>query len=324
MNKRPKLPSGRPVKELICSTVAAMKSELRRNMLRRKPAGEVSPDADQWQSAREVLELGRVMNRWPEIVGPALHQHCYPARLWQGNLQVVCADSQWMQTFQFYRGLVREKIAELFPGTPVRRVFSRVGNIPAGILPAIEEPWPDWQAQTGIEPDPNLPSPTGMVIDECRKKLSARRQGLEARGYRLCDRCRANMVAQGTSSCSVCLFRHQQELRSQVRELLFDLPWLGREAIQERIPEASAVMIDEAREELLAESHLRLEEGSDAFEQGDAHLTQVDFSWEVLRYLILKTGFPPQEIDFEEPFFQGFLPPKCLKWALFEEEKVSC
>ena len=326
VKKRPRLLAGLPLKDIICSTVAVMKGELRRNMSRQKSDGEVIPDPEHLQVARNILELGRLMNRWQDIVGPALFPHTYPARLMHGNLQVVCADSQWLQTFQFYRELVREKVAQLFPGTPVRRIYSRIGTIPAEILPPQEAPWPDWHDQ----PAPPLPesesvsAETGSLIDECRKKLMARRQGLEARGFGLCRQCRANMVPPGATTCSVCLHRHQQMIRHRVRELVFDLPWLGVTALMERIPESTEVMIHEAREELTTESRRRLEEGSDAFEQGDSDVSRVDFTWEIMRYLIFKTGLPPHEIDFDEPFFQGFLPEKCVKWALIDGGSGAC
>lgn len=63
---------------------------------------------------------------WAEIVGPALAGPTRPAGLLDGVLTVACDDASWASQVGWMDGQIKERFAERFPDSELRRIRTRV------------------------------------------------------------------------------------------------------------------------------------------------------------------------------------------------------
>ena len=49
------------------------------------------------------LEKAQIWERWPDLVGPHLSEHCHPHTLREGKLTVWADSSVWMSKFSYFK-----------------------------------------------------------------------------------------------------------------------------------------------------------------------------------------------------------------------------
>ena len=74
--------------------------------------------------------LSTVFQRWEEVVGPDVAQHCRPAAIDGDRLVVLASDSAWASEVQWLAGEVLSRINEMSTTGRLRSVTVRVA--PAG------------------------------------------------------------------------------------------------------------------------------------------------------------------------------------------------
>lgn len=275
--------------------------------------------------AKEMLFLGRIVNCWRDIVGPDVAKHTLPVRLIRGNFQIVCSDSQWMQTFHFVKESVKEKMGRMFPEAQIKNIYSRVGVIPEGVLPAEVIAWPDWEKEpvpgvSGNETSDEL----AEIITRCRRKMAARKKGILSEGRFLCPQCQANITFRSGEICSVCVFHAREQELIKARTLLSDTPWLTYGELRELIETISEEEYHLLIEELMWESKQRVDFLLAEFVSAPDKKSWAELRREMIRYIVLQTGWMPFGVNLDDPAFQKVLEPRWLEVLKKPDEEQAC
>lgn len=271
-------------------------------------------------AAKDLVVLGRLINAWRDIVGLELATKTCPVRLFRGTLYLTVSDSQWMQNLLFMKADIVNKLSKSFSDVKVTNIVGRVGKIPTEVSKLVREAaWPDWREEkvtekTGIK-DPEL----AKAIDVCQQKLNARFKGLEDRGYRLCNICRANMTRSKDGICALCLFEHGKDVRMKSRSALAEEPWLTYEEVKSKQKELTSIEYESIKSELLSESMNLVNELASDLKSDFDDDTYERMRCEMVRAIVLYANVTPDKVDFDnlEP---SFVPDK--KW--FKYLKYPC
>jgi len=291
--EKPRYRSGiRPIGNLLTDTLA----ELRRQAWEAR-YGQQGGRGFSMRVARaagaEMMQLGRLRRTWPSIVGPDLARHTAPDRLFQGKLFVVCQDSQWMQTFTFVRTQVLERVNQLCPGTEIKTAVARLGRLPAEAPIARSPQWPDWHGVTVSDVPATPDRKLHDLILRCKAKLQARRAALAMSGLTPCPKCGAVTVRTGTIACAVCRHNERVDIRTRLRTLLDETPWLALDEVREHIPTVTSEELLAAKIELLCEIRTTIEAlGTQVRETRDEAVVP-RLRLEMIRAVILETGARP-------------------------------
>lgn len=314
-----------PIKDFVSTTLVSLGKKHRQNSLRK--ATNVNGSAvHSFFGGKDMIFLGRLMIHWKEIVGENLFQNCYPMRLFKGNLQVICSDSQWLHTFQFIRSMIQERLKEKFPQLSVSRIFALVGKLPENVYQVpVQKYWPAWREEKDLGlAGKKVSEETMEIIQRCGKKLEARKKALVTEGLVLCPMCAAKMIDPGRKCCSVCFFQEEEKIKCRIRVALLEAPWLEKEEIAEMIPGANEELLRETKEALKIEIFQKIDMTVTELQSEEAPVAPSDFFRDLDCFLILKTGLPPHEVSLVEAFLRNLLPSHWLKALEALEEEEEC
>ena len=75
------------------------------------------------------LDLGLVFERWDAAVGPEIAKNARPAAFKQGVLVVNVPASAWIQSLQFLKADLMEKLNQALSADLVKEIQFKVGNL---------------------------------------------------------------------------------------------------------------------------------------------------------------------------------------------------
>lgn len=266
--------------------------------------------------AREMVVLGKLINSWKDIVGLQLARKTCPTRLIRGKLYLSVADSQWMQTLIFYKSEMLEKIMAVFPDIEVSDVVGRLGEIPTEVEKLLKNSdWPAWEKESSVNFDKNCDSELAQIADRCARKGWARLRGLLDRGFKLCQKCNANVTQSEDGVCAVCRFESHVQSRSRARNIIQEMPWLTFDELFEIDEQFNKVEIESIRYRLFEETLKYVEElAVEYFDEREEAVSR-RLSREMTRAVMLHCGCMPDEVNLDNltedqipsPRWQGML-----------------
>jgi hypothetical protein len=166
----------------------------------------------------ERLREGRIMDLWPEVVGPTVAERSRPVKCRDGVLTVAVSSSVWLQQLT----MMRQEIVRLFgerigkgaiteikftahgyaewhedPVLPTLKPRSTAKLDLAGTLPAAQQQHLD----TAVReiPDDDLRARAARMI----VKAQLRQEALKAKGWKACSQC-GELHDRGRPLCIVC------------------------------------------------------------------------------------------------------------------------
>jgi predicted nucleic acid-binding Zn ribbon protein len=71
----------------------------------------------------------KIVNLWPEIVGPVVARHSRAVRFADGNLTVVVPRDTWRQEIESEAGTILKKIRSRREGKAVKKIILRSGPL---------------------------------------------------------------------------------------------------------------------------------------------------------------------------------------------------
>jgi predicted nucleic acid-binding Zn ribbon protein len=74
----------------------------------------------------EMGAVATIFQKWPEVVGPILAEHCRPLTLRDGVLKVVVDDNQWLIQLKWAAPQVVESLNKFTPEPAVDRLELRL------------------------------------------------------------------------------------------------------------------------------------------------------------------------------------------------------
>ena len=77
----------------------------------------------------------RLMQAWPQIVGPQIAAHAAPTEVRANTLRVVVDSSTWLHELTLLKPILIEKLRRSAGGAIVRDVLFTIGNPPAAARP---------------------------------------------------------------------------------------------------------------------------------------------------------------------------------------------
>ena len=80
-------------------------------------------------SARSSLKRGLIWEKWEEIVGKDLAEHCQPAGHKNGYLYIHVKDSSWAEHLKWFKRKILTKIHELTGEAFPKELLFRVGSL---------------------------------------------------------------------------------------------------------------------------------------------------------------------------------------------------
>jgi predicted nucleic acid-binding Zn ribbon protein len=91
--------------------------------------GDVLSGALKQANLQINLEMGRLWNRWDDIVGPTVAQNAKPAAI-KGNLLIVYVSSTpWMQQLQFLKEDIMDKLNSDLGRPVVEDIRFKIGPV---------------------------------------------------------------------------------------------------------------------------------------------------------------------------------------------------
>jgi predicted nucleic acid-binding Zn ribbon protein len=153
----------------------------------RQTSGQLQPLAPlvaqtlQQAGLGSVAWLGRLVQRWEDIVGPQLAGVTRPDRLRSRVLFVTVSDTIWMQQLMFYQSQLLQNIRQVFGDIPVRRLhFVLAVASPQPVQPAVAQV-PEPLPLTATEEQRMMDDTCGIADPELRESIRrAWRQGWQA------------------------------------------------------------------------------------------------------------------------------------------------
>lgn len=292
--------------------------------LREKNHKASSDKSRYFLGAREMLVLGRLVNSWKDVVGLQLAHKTCPTRLIRGCLYLAVSDSQWMQTLQFLKGAIIDKLNQLFPDMKISDIIGRPGEIPAVVeemLAAAD--WPDWQQETARSLPTDDPELADM-LERCQRKLDARLRGLRQRGFELCRRCEATVTDSSDGICAVCVFAAREKDRAEVRSLVKEMPWLTLEELHEfdsrlDVIELSALQLGLLEDTLAYIRELAMEQTAESNEESLQLMKK-----EMVRAVMLYTGCMPDEVDLDNLLSEQIPDPDWSSYLSLDAGELEC
>lgn len=91
------------------------------------PVGETLERYLAYLGAPPIRTLSALLDRWSDIVGPALSEPTRPVELVDGILVIGCDDATWASQVGWMEAQIIRRFHELFPETEVRKISTRVG-----------------------------------------------------------------------------------------------------------------------------------------------------------------------------------------------------
>lgn len=312
-----------PVSSVICDALTGIKE-----IARKASYQGISPKSQSWvpfSGSREILLLGRLKVKWREIVGQDLYSHTMPMRLQRGRLFLLCSDSQWLQTLNFLKETIKEKVRKLFPDIDIKDITARLGQIKFEKVFETEAPWPDWKQEIAPPVDCGAATPeTVTLIQDCARKMKARMRGILLKGLILCPECKANTISPEKNRCSVCDFRRKTESLTRAKTILNDSPWLNAADIGSMVAGVTKLELDFIRESLLDETKSRIDLLIGGV--GDQYDPDVfeEIHREMIRAIILKTSQYPHQVSLDDPLQEQFLAPGWKEFLTTWENAETC
>ncbi len=89
--------------------------------------GETLENYLAYLGAPPIRTLGALVERWSDIVGPALSEPTRPIELVDGVLVIGCDDATWASQVGWMETQIIRRFHELFPETQVRKITVRIG-----------------------------------------------------------------------------------------------------------------------------------------------------------------------------------------------------
>jgi predicted nucleic acid-binding Zn ribbon protein len=77
--------------------------------------GDILPQVLATLGLEEKFEEGRLLKRWPEVVGEVIANRSRPRVLTDGILHIEVEGSVWMQELWFHQREIIERVRETFP-----------------------------------------------------------------------------------------------------------------------------------------------------------------------------------------------------------------
>lgn len=104
-----------------------------------KPAKNVIAEVIQRRGYARVLSQENLQQAWQEALrttpsGELLAKHSFPGRLRRGTLEVMVANSTFVQELTFEKTTLLARLRELSPGQNIRNLRFRVGEVPQQTL----------------------------------------------------------------------------------------------------------------------------------------------------------------------------------------------
>ncbi|HNV71200.1 MAG TPA: DUF721 domain-containing protein, partial [Candidatus Ozemobacteraceae bacterium] len=263
---------------------------------------------------RDLVQFGKILGHWQELVGPDVSEHAWPVQLMHGRLALVCSDSQWLHHLRFLKNDILQNVKQRFPGIPLQEIYGKVGSIPAHAPKQPEMPWPTWEQ----EPEPELPEQVSPELRErisrCARKSEARLKGFLEHGFKVCPACRSAVIPDQSTHCGVCLFRQRDTLHRRVRVLLSDQPWYSFEQVHSEIPESSHEEYDIIRRELILEARDRITILGQSWVETADREVRAELEREIIRELMLASQIAPNQISLSDPSIMPLLDPEWITW----------
>lgn len=248
--------------------------------------------------ASNMFNLGKLIVKWQEVVGPHLATKTYPDKLIHGRLYLIVSDSQWMQTLAFVKPQILEKLSSYFPELKIKDVMGKVGVLPSEAQQLSRaQPWPDWQQEPAPDTSQIKDKELANNIERCYQRASARVKGLKSMGYEVCKVCKALPTRSENGVCAQCVYNAREAKRVQTMALLADMPWLTYEEAAESDHELSLLEFDLIKEQLYGHTEAVIKlYGEELLVEYDEELYE-DLVHEITRALILRTGCMPDQVD---------------------------
>jgi hypothetical protein len=176
------------------------------------------PQVLQQMNLGERLREGRIMDLWPEVVGPTVAERSRPVKCRDGVLTVAVSSSVWLQQLT----MMRQEIVRLFAerigkGAITEISFTAHGYSEWGSDPVLATLKP--RATTKLQLGDKLPDAQQHHLDEAVKeipddglrlraarmiaKAQLRQEALKAKGWKPCVQC-GELQDRGRPLCIVC------------------------------------------------------------------------------------------------------------------------
>lgn len=249
-------------------------------------------------TAREMMILGRLRSNWKDVVGIQMAHKTCPQRLIKGRLFLSVSDSQWLQTLVFIKPRILEKLQETFPELKINDIVGRPGEIPSEFAELVKEAeWPEWQEIADIDLPEKLDNELVNSISRCRKKLSARIQGLKERGFQPCRVCQSGLTDSENQICAFCLSQQRKTELKPVVDLLYEMPWLDYEEILGFFSDLRSYEYEKIKADQIAASLELINDTALLFKEMFDKKLLVKIKKEMVRAIVLQTGCMPDQID---------------------------
>ncbi len=176
------------------------------------------PQVLQQMNLGERLREGRIMDLWPEVVGPAVAERSRPLKCHDGVLTVAVSSSVWLQQLT----MMRQEIVRLFAERIGKGAITEISFTARGwgewhedtVLPTLR---PRSVAKLGLGevlPEPqrqHLDAAVREIADEGLREKAARmiakaqlrQEALKAKGWKACVTC-GELQDRGRPLCIVC------------------------------------------------------------------------------------------------------------------------
>ena len=272
--------------------------------------------------ALEIVNLGKLLHNWKEIVGIELYDKVWPDRCFRKNITVVVRDHQWLATFSFFKHLVLKKINEVLPALGTKKIIAKVGKIPDAIhfkFDNTPKNWPDWQNESDLKIS-NVSPELSEIMSRCRKKLNARLKGLISSGYFICSNCNSNIVTFDGDVCAVCQFRDHQHELYKLRIHLSDEPWILYDEIKSEHANLNVEEFESVKLLLLQDTLIYIEQLGGLLTDFYDEKINAEMRSEMVRALVLTTGKMPHKIHLNKLPEEDYLFDTWCKYlALYDE-----
>ncbi len=295
-----------------------------RDQMRRHAAPE-KRDQVQPMFGRDLVQFGKILGHWQELVGPDVSEHAWPIQLIHGKLALVCSDSQWLHHLRFLKNDILQNVKQKFPGIPLQEIYGKVGPLPPHPQKKTEEPWPTWEQEPEPELPADVPADWRATIARCVRKSEARVKGLLGHGFKKCPVCQISIISSDSQQCGVCIYREREAVQRRIRVTLSDQPWFSFEQVAAEVAEAVHDEYDIIRRELIMETRARIALlGPSWVETGDREV-KAELEREIIREIMLASQITPDRISLSDPSILPLLDPEWITWLNTSAEKAeSC
>ncbi len=241
-----------------------------------------------------------VLHHWKDLVGEAVAANVHPLRIEFQKLVLYAPDAVWRNEIRMRQPEILQLVNQCAGSRLVTELQfgQRWKNMPQGQASAAgpeEVPEPVWRRilsgtnLTDEELTELRESLEKIGDEELRGKmlrLRIKQKKLEKwrreQGWHPCQDC-GRLCEKEEVLCNRCRRRHRQELRTEIRKLLLDIPWARPAELKEYLPEITPYMVNNVRADMVQQLALKV-----SLEQSD--------SMDAQNLVMLYRCLPPEQL----------------------------